>query len=160
MSTPGLVRQPSFGMGLNTSFGKITGMFGNTQTQQGIQQGQQAGQGIFGSQNSTGIRFGAMNTSSNPLEGNTNLQAPGKLASSPSFGTINQSINPLTATFGQPTPQPQQQNLLFAHKHTSIILVNQTTPLQQIPPALTLTAQNSQNPNPPQPTTTLDQNIK
>lgn len=155
MSTPGLVRQPSFGLELNTSFGKSTGMFGNAQTQQGTNQGQQTGQGILGSQSSAGIRFGAMNTSSNPLGGNTSLQAPGQLAFSPSFGTINQSTQPLTSTFGQPTTQPQQ-NSLFAPKLTNSILVSQTNPLQQNPPAQTLTAPNLQNTNPPQPTTTLD----
>jgi hypothetical protein len=72
-TSPGLGRQPSFGMELNTSFAKSSPMFGNTQAQQGHQHSGQPVQGIFGNQSSATVGFGGMNTSSNPLGGNSTL---------------------------------------------------------------------------------------
>lgn len=154
LSAPGLVGQSSFGQSLTASFGKNTGMFGNTQTQQ---MNSQSGQGMFGAQSSTGVGFGGMNTSVNPLGGNSSVQAPGQLASSPSFGTINPSIQPQIGAFGQQT-NPLQQSSLIGQNQPNTTITNQTNPLQFNP-----TAPNSQsnpNPQPQQSANTLDQNIK
>ena len=139
LSIPGLMKQPSFGVGLV--------------------------QRIFDGQGSTGPAFGGLNVISKPMGASTNIQVPGQLLTSPSFGTLTQSNQPQTGSmFGQSISQPQQ-NYMFNSQPANPIMVSHTTSLQT-----GLFAPSSNPPNPQStpnplslqqvPATTLDQNIK
>jgi hypothetical protein len=121
------------------------------------------GQGLLNNQGLAGAGFTGSNTSTNPLAGSTIMQAPGNIASSPSFGTVQQSTQAQPGSmFGQSSALQSQQPPMTISNNPSI-LVSHTSPLVMNTSAPSANPPNSQsqpNSQPQQSLNTLDQNIK
>jgi hypothetical protein len=161
LSPPGLIKQPSFGQPLSYSFSQTT-VYGNTHST-GAQITGQAPQGLLNNQDFAGAGFTGINTSTNPLAGSTIMQAPGNIASSPSFGTVQQSTQAQPGSmFGQSSTLQSQQPPMRISNNPSI-LASHTSPLAMNTSAPSTNPPNSQsqpNSQPQQSLNTLDQNIK
>jgi hypothetical protein len=133
MIAPGLNKQTSFGSGIQgQSTISNTGLFGMTQTQSTGFQSQnplssQQTTGIFSNQNSGQANSQSLQNAGSIIS-NTLQQAPGLLPNTPSFGALNQSIQPQQSnSFGQTINQTQPQTIFG---NSNPVLASHTTPMQ------------------------------